>query len=118
MKARFLCDTSSIPEDGCKGFSLSDNPDETHQDIFIVNRNKQYYAYRNACPHTGANLNWQADMFMDYDNFYIQCSIHAARFEVESGFCVWGPCANQSLTKADLHIIDNKIYLSEKNQSI
>ena len=107
----FLCNISDIKKDECKGFSLSDDKDS--QDIFIANRDDKYFAYKNSCPHTGASLNWQPDVFMDYDNFYIQCSIHAARFEVETGFCVWGPCANQSLKKIDISIIDNKIYLKE-----
>jgi len=116
MTNRFLCNTTDIPPDACKGFSLNEVPDKKSQDIFIVNRNNQFYAYKNSCPHTGASLNWQPDIFMDYDNFYIQCSIHAARFEVETGICVWGPCVNQSLKKTELTVIDNKIFLTDQAQ--
>ncbi|MDH3326416.1 MAG: Rieske 2Fe-2S domain-containing protein [Gammaproteobacteria bacterium] len=127
MSDLFLCYIKDIPVDGCKGFTLSDDlssdlsntlpdnlpnkKDNNRQDIFIVNRNGNYFGYKNSCPHTGANLNWQPDIFMDYDNFYIQCSLHAARFEVESGYCVWGPCVNQSLQKRKLKIDGKKIYL-------
>jgi len=113
MSQVFLCETSDIPTNGCKGFNLSDPADNGSQDIFVVNRDEQYFAYKNTCPHTGASLNWQPDVFLDYDNFYIQCAIHAARFEVKSGLCVWGPCANQSLKKCELTIIDNKVYLTD-----
>ncbi len=117
----FLCKATSIPQNGSKGFSLpkqSHDPDieknrneDIQQAIFIIHRNGQYYGYKNICPHTGASLNWQPNVFMDFDNFYIQCAIHAARFEVESGLCVWGPCVNQSLQKINLRINDNNIYL-------
>ena len=112
MNDIFLCEKKDILNDSCKGFSISEDKDA--QDIFIVNRSDNYYAYKNSCPHTGVNLNWQPDVFMDYDNFYIQCSVHAARFEVETGFCVWGPCANQSLKKVDITITQDKIFLKEE----
>lgn len=104
-----ICNINDIPEDGCKGFSI--NSQNRELDIFILKRSGKLYAYRNHCPHTGANLNWQPDVFMDYDDLYIQCTIHGARFEVETGLCVWGPCVNQSLMKIKFQIIDNNIYL-------
>lgn len=108
----FLCNIDEIEQDATKGFNLGDDKDE--QTIFIVNRNNRFFAYKNFCPHTGANLNWQPDVYMDYDNLYIQCAIHGARFEVETGFCVWGPCANQSLIRVAIEVKDEKIYLAQK----
>jgi len=108
MSNKFLCSIKDFNEEGCKGISLSD--DEEIQEIFIINRNNNYFAYKNRCPHTGASLNWQPDVFLDYDKFYIQCAIHAARFEVETGLCVWGPCVNQRLEKIDIKIINNDIF--------
>jgi len=113
MNHTFLCHKNEVPTDGCKGISLPDKENKVSDDrqvIFIVNRGDFYFAYKNSCPHTGASLNWQPDIFLDFDNFYIQCAIHAARFEVESGLCVWGPCVNQSLQKIKLEIIDERIY--------
>ena len=104
-----LCNINDIPEDGCKGFSIIYQQREI--DIFVLKRNGKIFAYRNHCPHTGANLNWQPDTFMDYDDLYIQCAIHGARFEVETGLCVWGPCLKQSLIKVNFHISKNNIYL-------
>lgn len=108
----FLCNTSDIAFDSSKGFALE--KDDEEQTVFIVNRNNHFYAYKNFCPHTGATLNWQSDAYMDYDNLYIQCSIHGARFEVETGFCVWGPCANQSLISVAIEVKDGKIYLTKE----
>jgi len=105
-----ICHFDDIPEDGCKGFSVKGEAGNT--ELFILKRHDKLYAYKNQCPHTGATLNWQPDVFMDYDNRYIQCSIHGARFEVETGLCVWGPCVNQSLTKMNIQISDDNIFLS------
>ena len=113
MKNYFLCNKNDIQEGETKGFSINNNPDK--QDIFVVKKNEQLFAYKNSCPHTGATLNWQPDIFMDYDNIYIQCSIHGARFEIETGLCVWGPCVNQKLRALKINIVENKIYLAADN---
>jgi len=109
VNKQLLCSVDDIPEDGCKGFTI--NYQQRELDIFILKRSEKIFAYRNHCPHTGANLNWQPDTFMDYENLYIQCAIHGARFEVETGLCVWGPCVRQSLIKVKFHILENNIYL-------
>ena len=104
-----LCNAADIPEGACKGFSLTS--DKRLQDIFIVHRNNQFYAYKNSCPHTGSRLNWQDDVFLDYEEKSIQCSLHGALFEIETGRCIWGPCLNQALEKVDISIRENKIFL-------
>ncbi len=111
---KILCNISDIPEGTTKGFSLT--TDNNVQDIFIVNRDNQFYGYENHCPHTGVNLNWQPDIFMDFDNNYIQCSVHGARFNVESGLCVWGPCVNQSLKKIEIEVHNGNIALTSKHK--
>ncbi len=100
---------ADIPENGSKGFTLEQ--DQKIFSIFIIKYKSQLFAYKNQCPHTGANLNWQPDVFMDYEQRYIQCAIHGAKFEVKTGLCIWGPCASQSLTKVDIIIEDEKIFL-------
>ena len=108
-KKQLLCHINDIKEETCKGFSVLKNKQTL--EIFILKRNGNIFAYKNHCPHTGVNLNWQPDVFMDFENLYIQCSIHGARFEVETGLCVWGPCINQSLMKVDFEIHEKNIYL-------
>jgi len=112
MTQNYLCKTSDIPPNSSKGFVLSNENEE--QVLFIVNTDGNYFAYKNFCPHTGAPLNWQPDIYLDPDNHYIQCSIHGARFELNSGLCVWGPCANQSLIKIKIEVKEGSIYLNEQ----
>lgn len=108
-ESHLLCSFDDIPDDGCKGFTIKHH--ERDLALFLLKRNGEIFAYKNHCPHTGASLNWQPDIFMDFDNLYIQCAIHGARFEVETGLCVWGPCVRQSLIKIDFSIQNNNIYL-------
>ena len=74
------------------------------QSVFIIRRNQKISAFINSCPHTGVALNWQPDQFLDIDNEFIQCSLHGARFRVDDGYCVWGPCAGQSLTALSVDV--------------
>ena len=55
-----LCRADEIPEGAAKGFALTS--DVNVQDIFIIHRDNQFYAYKNSCPHTGVTLNWQPDV--------------------------------------------------------
>lgn len=104
-----LCAVDEISENSSKSFHISKNDQEIA--LFITKRNNQLFAYRNHCPHTGAPLNWQPDRFMDREGEYIQCSIHGAKFEVETGRCVWGPCASQHLIEIVITIEDGCIYI-------
>ncbi len=104
----FLCSLDDIAEGQSKGFAV--DGEEGQQTVFRVRRHERVFAYKNICPHTGVSLNWQADEFMDFDGLYIQCATHGARFEVETGLCVWGPCVNQSLLPVKIQVRDNGIY--------
>ena len=107
-----LCSISDLAENTARGFSV-DNKDNC-QEIFIVRKNNQVYGYMNHCPHTGVNLDWQPDQFLDLDGKYIQCSTHGAIFRIEDGICIYGPCAGKSLTPVSLLQEHNIIKLIQK----
>lgn len=73
-----------------------DLPGEPHG-AFAVRHLGQTRIWRNACPHTGAPLNWLPDIFLSLDGKHIQCSLHGALFEPDSGRCIHGPCLGRSL---------------------
>ena len=54
-------------------------------------------AYRNQCPHTGGELDWNEGDFLDAEGRLIVCATHGALFEPSSGRCVSGPCRGASL---------------------
>jgi nitrite reductase/ring-hydroxylating ferredoxin subunit len=79
--------------------------------IFIVRQGMQVHAYENRCPHTGVNLDWQPDQFLDLSNTLIQCSTHGALFRIRDGLCIYGPCLNRSLTPVAAEISDGDVYI-------
>ena len=68
-------------------------------DIFVVRHGGRVEGYINSCPHTGVNLEWQANQFLDPGGHFIQCATHGALFRVEDGYCLRGPCAGEYLSR-------------------
>ena len=72
--------------------------------IIVVRTPPHLHGYMNRCPHTGVNLDWTPDVFLDVTGTLLQCAMHGALFRFEDGYCIFGPCAAQSLTPIALHV--------------
>jgi nitrite reductase/ring-hydroxylating ferredoxin subunit len=103
-----LCHTDDIPQEAARGFSTDITG--ANQEVFVVNEQGHFFGYINSCPHTGAPLEWMPNQFLSLDKQSIQCSLHGARFTIDEGFCIQGPCAGQGLTPIKLEITNNIIY--------
>ncbi len=100
-----LCALDEVSERDARGF------DAPEGEIVVAQRDGQFYAYRNHCPHLGIELNFQPDVFMDLDGEYLQCANHGALFRVEDGLCVAGPCSGQALDRRSIEIRDGAVWL-------
>lgn len=89
---KFLCPSDALAPNSSLGFDI----DGTR--LLAVRRDGIVYFYLNRCPHRGIPLEWQPDSFLDTSASLIQCATHGALFLIESGECIAGPCAGQSLT--------------------
>ena len=85
--------SSSGLVDGGRGvrFVSGDGP------CFALRFGGRVVAYRNACPHTGGELDWNEGDFLDADGQLIVCATHGALFEPATGRCVAGPCRGAAL---------------------
>lgn len=95
MNAHRLCRVDELPEAEGRGFTVRHGEREVA--LFVIQRDGRRYAYLNRCPHTGVNLDWTPDRFLDWTGRMIQCATHGALFRIEDGYCVAGPCAARSL---------------------
>ncbi len=107
--AYILCKTNEIEDPGSKSFEVKIK--RKTQSIFVVHKDGEFFAYYNKCPHTGANLEWQQDQFLDLDKALIQCATHDALFTIDSGECIAGPCAGESLQPLPLTITAGELSL-------
>ncbi|CAD5106945.1 Rieske (2Fe-2S) protein [Zestomonas carbonaria] len=87
-----LCAPDELAEGQSRGFLVDG------LQLLAVRRHGQVHAYRNRCPHRGTPLDWAPDQFLDPSGSLIQCAQHGALFLIDSGECVAGPCAGESLT--------------------
>jgi nitrite reductase/ring-hydroxylating ferredoxin subunit len=105
----YLCKEDELEELTTKQFEYLYLGDIHHG--FVINCQGKLFAYENKCPHTGVELNWQENSFLNYDNSNIQCATHGAQFQINDGFCIWGPCIGQYLKEIPLKVVSNKVYL-------
>jgi nitrite reductase/ring-hydroxylating ferredoxin subunit len=108
-KLIYICHHDMLSDPGSRGFSVDDGGETVEG--FIVKNDYAYFAYRNSCPHTGAPLDWVEHQFLDSDKSLIQCAVHDARFFIDTGECVFGPCPGESLERLDIVTKDDGIYL-------
>ena len=99
-----LCPTNEISEAASKGFLV----DGKH--LFAVKKNGEIFVYANHCPHLGIQLEFMPDQFLDMEGSLIQCAMHGALFRIEDGYCISGPCADQSLQSIPHQIKDDILY--------
>ena len=107
--AAALCHLEALPDGDARGFTIGEG-DEA-RDLFIVRKGERVFVYENSCPHTEGPLDWQPDVFLDFEKQFIQCATHGALFRIEDGYCVHGPCIGGYLTPLPAHVEDGLVYL-------
>jgi len=106
-KSVILCKFSDLNDLTCKSFNIKIKRKDT--DIFVIRKNDQVYAYQNICPHAQAPLEWNPDQFLDEKKESIICALHGAKFTIEEGDCIGGPCEGIGLTAASVEVVDGNI---------
>ncbi|MEE8275616.1 MAG: Rieske (2Fe-2S) protein [Alphaproteobacteria bacterium] len=105
-----LCRLDEIPDRGGLGLTLdaADGPRE----LFLVRAGDAVYGYVNSCPHVGTPLDWVPNQFIDPSGGFIMCATHGARFRIEDGHCVAGPCRGARLTVVPISVRDGAVHLA------
>ncbi len=100
-----------IPDGGSEGFYTETSDGRLL--YMVVRQGEKVFVYRNVCPHTGMPLDFQPGRFLTADGSLIQCSTHGAKFRIEDGFCVSGPCQGDHLKPVSTEICGGEIFLTE-----
>ncbi|MGO8914772.1 MAG: Rieske (2Fe-2S) protein [Stellaceae bacterium] len=109
MRPRRLCRAEEVPDGGARGFRFGSGTDL--EAVFVARKAGALFAYDNACPHLGTPLNFLPDRFLDRDGTHLLCSTHGARFRIEDGYCIDGPCAGKSLRRLSVAVEAGEIML-------
>lgn len=106
-----MCHLDELSERRATGFDPLGNG---RPSVFVVKKDSALYAYRDLCPHYGnTQLPWKKDEYLDRAGEVIVCAAHGARFDIESGKCISGPCLGQSLTAVTLHVSNDGYVTAE-----
>lgn len=105
---RGLCRPEEIPDGAARGFPPAPGG---FTGLVAVRRGGAAHVYVNACPHLGISLESLPDRFLDGAGRHLVCTVHGARFRVEDGFCVSGPCAGDRLEAVEARIEDGMVII-------
>ncbi len=105
-----LCRLDDLPDPGARGFTFGEG--RLAFEMFVVRRGDRAWGYVNDCPHAHTTLEFMPDRFLDSAGLDIICSTHGARFAVEDGRCLIGPCRGQALTALPVAIVDGSITIA------
>jgi nitrite reductase/ring-hydroxylating ferredoxin subunit len=101
-----LCALSDLDATGAKGLTLGGTG------IFVVRDGDDVFGYINSCPHIGVPLDMEPDEFISDLGNDIICSTHGARFRIEDGECVSGPCTGDALESVPVKVQDENVVLA------
>jgi len=104
-----LCRTDDVAEGEAKSFIIGEGKDR--RDIVVVHKHGRFFAYENSCPHQAMPLETFPDKFLNEDATLFVCSTHGARFRVEDGFCISGPCEGKSLLSLPVKLENGEVRL-------
>ncbi|NQU60437.1 MAG: Rieske (2Fe-2S) protein [Rhodospirillales bacterium] len=106
---RALCALDDIPDGGSNGFFTETSDGRLL--YMVIRKGDGVFVYENKCPHIGMPLDYRPGQFLTADGAMIQCSTHGAKFRIEDGHCVSGPCEGESLKAVASEIKGRKVYL-------
>jgi nitrite reductase/ring-hydroxylating ferredoxin subunit len=105
-----ICSADDVPEGEAKSFIIGEGKER--RDIVVVRRHGKFHAYENSCPHQAMPLETFPDKFLNEDGSLFICSTHGARFRVEDGFCISGPCEGKSMKRVAIALSDGSISIA------
>ncbi len=98
---RVLCRLDDIPDGDSRGFPPAPG---AFTGLFAVRQGAAVVVYVNSCPHVGLPLDPAPHRFLDSKRSAIVCSAHGARFRIEDGECLSGPCYGESLERVPARV--------------
>ncbi|WP_456413203.1 Rieske (2Fe-2S) protein [Thiolapillus sp.] len=111
MSGRVICRLDDLKDKSARGYDVALDDGDVIS-LIVVRKGEAAFVYRNRCPHTGINLEWQPDQFFHPDGAFLQCATHGALFRPEDGYCVRGPCAGDRLERINARIVDGEVVVS------
>ncbi len=111
-ESMLICRLSDLDATGAKGVGL-EWAGRWREIVVVRGTDGTVRAYENRCPHLELTLETRPDRFLDENRAHLVCSMHGARFRIDDGACVWGPCEGQSLPAVGIEIAGDAVMLRD-----
>ena len=106
---QLLAAVDSIPEDGL-GFAYACGG--STEGGVLVRTSSGVRAFRNVCRHLHVRLDrTDPGRFLTSDGRLLVCGEHGARYRLDDGVCVAGPCVGSVLRPLPVRICDGSVFL-------
>ncbi len=100
MAVSVVVEKKNFPDQSAKSFKT-----KVKGRIFrgiVVRKGDKFFAYQNLCQHLPITLDLNDDGFFNHEKTHLQCHMHGAMYEIETGVCVAGPCVGAGLVALEL----------------
>ncbi|MFC7136016.1 Rieske (2Fe-2S) protein [Halobaculum litoreum] len=107
-----VADAEEVPADGTLLFTVRTADGEPAEAICSRLSDGTVVAYRNYCQH------W-TDVRLDkgdgarVTNGEVWCNKHGATFQLDTGYCDFGPCEGSVLETVDVTVVDGAVYVDD-----
>ncbi len=108
-----ICDLDDIPKG--ESIGVTAEIDGAAKMLIVVRRDDTPFVYMNSCPHIGTPLELQPGKFLSIDKKNIICSTHGALFEIDTGYCIFGPCKDDHLDALPVHVENGEVLYKNLN---
>lgn len=98
-----------IAEGAARGFQTKINGKTFYG--LVVRKGGNYYAYRNQCRHLAITLDLNDEQFFNSEGTHLQCQMHGATYEIETGMCIAGPCVGAALASLEMEIEEETLVI-------
>lgn len=105
-----ICALNDIPDGGSTLINAQiENKD---YNLIAVRKGSRVFLYNNSCPHIGAPLDFKPGQFLNLEKTHILCANHGALFDIETGRCIAGPCADDHLDSIESSVENGFVYIT------
>ena len=77
----------------------------------VVRKGDKFFAFENLCRHLPIPLDLEDDQFFSHDHSFLQCQMHGALYEINTGKCVGGPCVGSTLRSLVVHEEEHRLLI-------
>ncbi len=105
---RRLCALTDLADGDAIG--IDDPNDPWAPGTIVVRQGDRAFAYVNDCPHAHLPLDVIEGRFLTRERSALLCANHGARFRIEDGACLAGPCRGARLTPVPIVIEKGEIF--------